>query len=301
MDLNRVRARSALIDSQVSAARAALLQARLTLAQAIGIGVETLENAPLAADALPASTAPPQPVPVLVDRAVASRRELKAAAHLEEAAGVLAKAARADLKRRFDFSFTGGFNTLYESPFLRLFPGEQPTQPYTQGVRYTSMTGLWRSWERRWRPTFSAQLVFELPTRNSAAHGRLVQEESSWEMSRIQRRDLERTIRDNVAQITESVRRATETVARNREALGFYEKTLEAALARFQAGDITLIDTLTTEEDLTRQRLALVRATQDYVSQLARLKYETGELVAFLDDDGPGARIEFDATPFVAR
>jgi outer membrane protein TolC len=168
-------------------------------------------------------------------------------------------------------------------------------------VRFADPTGLWRSWERRWRPTVSAQLVFELPMRNNAAHGRLVQEESSWEMSRIQRRDLERNVRDNVAQVAESVRRSAETVARNREALGFYEKTLDAAMARFQAGDITLIDTLTTEEDLTRQRQALVRAMQDYLSQLARLKYETGELVAFADVDAPGGSVEFDATPFVGR
>lgn len=300
-ELNRVRARALLVDSQVSAARASVVQARLTLAQAIGVAVDSLEDAPLASDVLPVTAAPPQPTPVLIDRAVANRRELKAAAHLEEAAGVLAKAARSDLKRRFDFSFTGGFNTLYESPILRLFPAEQPTQPYEQGVRYASPEGLWNSWQRRWRPTVSAQLVFELPTKNSAAHGRLVQEEASWDRSRIQRRDLERTVRDNVVQMAESVQRAAEAVARHREALAFYEKTLEAAMARFQAGDLTLIDTLTTEEDLTRQRQALVTAVQNYTSQLARLRYETGDLVTFADEDAPGARVEFDTAAFVAQ
>jgi len=71
-------------------------------------------------------------------------------------------------------------------------PAEQDLQPYVNGVRFTSLDGLWRSVQRRWRPTVSAQIVFELPGRNSAAHGRLVQEESSFETSRVQRRDLER-------------------------------------------------------------------------------------------------------------
>lgn len=301
IELNRVRARATLVDSQLTAARASLVQARVTLAQAMGVSVETLDNAPLAADQPMASPAPTEATGTLVDRAVSSRRELRAAAHLEEAAETLARAARADLKRRFDFTVTGGLNTLYESPLLRLFPAEQPNQPYTQGLRYTSLTGLWRSWERRWRPSISAQLVFELPTRNRAAHGRLVQEEASWERSRIQRREIERTVRDSVVQSAEAVRRAAETVARNREALGFYEKTMAAAIDRFEAGDLTMIDTLTTEEDLTRQRLAVVRAVQDYASLLARLKYETGELVSFVGGDGPGARVEFDASPFVIR
>ncbi len=301
VELARARARAALVASQVAAARNSLAQARLTLAEAMGVSVETLDDAPLAADPLPRAVTAPAPDAVLTERALANRRELQGATHLTEAAEVLARAARADLKRRFDFSVTGGFNTLYESPFLRLFPAEQDQQPYENGVRFASLEGPWRAMQRRWRPQISAQIVFELPFRNNAAAGRLAQQEASFETSRVQRRDLERVIRDNVVQVSGSVSRAAEAVNRHREALAYYEKTLDAAMARFRAGDLTLLDTLVTEQDLTGERQVLLGAVQSYLSQLARLRYETGEIVTFANAEGPGERVEFDAAPFAQR
>jgi outer membrane protein TolC len=289
------------VASQLADARRSVVQARLALAQAAGVAADGIEEAPLAAEAAPLGTEATPPAPVLVERALANRRELRAATHIQDAAQTLARAARADLKRRVDFVVTAGVNTLYESPFLRVFPEEQDVQPYVNGVRFSSPTGYWRSFGRKLEPQFSAQLTFDLPFKNNSARGRMLQEEASFRTSQIQRSDLERTIRDNVVDVAENVRRAAEAVERNREAVGYFEKTLQSSLERYQAGDITLLDTLVTEEDLTRQKQQLVRAVQAYTSLLARLKFETGELVKFNDEGSASESAEFDPAGFVAR
>ena len=300
-ELDRIRARATLVLSQVADARRTLLQSRVNLAQAIGLSVDTLADAPLAADAFPKTIAPTAPVPVLLDRALSTRRKLRAASSLEDASLTLTKAARADLKRRVDLTVSGGFNTLYESHFLRVLPEEQPIQPYINGVRFSDPTGFRRSFGMRWEPGISANLVFDLPFKNNTAHGRLLQEQSSYRTSQIQHRDIERTIRDNVVTLEGQVRRARETVARNEETTVFYEKTLQSALERFQAGDITLIDTLTTEDDLTRQKQQSLRALQNYLNLLARLKFETGELITFEQEGDRSERAGFEPAPFIAQ
>lgn len=301
-ELDRMRGRAALVASQVADARRSVIQARVGLAQAIGLAVDKVDDAPLAADAATSVGAAPASGAALVQKALANRRQLKAATYLQDAARVLARGSRSDLKRRVDFTLTAGMNTLYESPFLRVLGEEQEKPvPYVQGSRFSSPRGYFRSLGRTWKPQVSAQLTFDLPFKNNAARGRFVQDDATFRQAQIQRQDLERTIRDNVTDISYAVRRAAEAMDRNREALGLYEKTLNSALERYQAGDITLLDTIVTEEDLTRQRQQYVRSVQTYLSLLARLKFETGDLLQFHDEGSAAETAAFEPSAFIAR
>jgi outer membrane protein TolC len=237
-----------------------------------------------------------------VQKALATRRQLKAATYLQDAARVLARGSRSDLKRRVDFTLTAGMNTLYESPFLRVLGEEQEKPvPYVQGSRFSSPRGYFNSLGRTWKPQVSAQLTFDLPFKNNAARGRFLQDDATFRQAQIQRQDLERTIRDNVTDISHAVARAAEAMQRNKEALGLYETTLANAMERYQAGDITLLDTIVTEEDLTRQRQQYVRSVQTYLSLLARLKFETGDLLQFNDEGSAAETAAFEPSAFIAR
>jgi hypothetical protein len=68
----------------------------------------------------------------------------------------------------------------------------------------------------------------------------------------------------------------------------------------FEAGDITLIDTLITEEDLTRERIQLARAMRVYLSLLARLRFEIGDLLRFTDEGTISESVEFSLQGLVA-
>ena len=50
-------------------------------------------------------------------------------------------------------------------------------------------------------------------------------------------------------------------------------------MARFRAGEASLIDTILTEERLTFALIDLVRARQTYATVLANLKFEAGILL----------------------
>ena len=85
----------------------------------------------------------------------------------------------------------------------------------------------------------------------------------------------------------QTLRAAAEGVLRAREAVERTPATYEGALAQLRAGELTLIDTLTTEEELLGDQTELLRQQQVYLSTLARLRFEAGQLVTLL---GPGRR-----------
>ena len=64
-----------------------------------------------------------------------------------------------------------------------------------------------------------------------------------------------------------------------REAQARIEETAEATVERFRAGDLTVLDTLITESDLTNARLEVLAAERTYLSLAARLRFATGTLL----------------------
>ena len=101
--------------------------------------------------------------------------------------------------------------------------------------------------------------------------------------------------------MVQSVRAAAENVLRAREAVERSRSTFEGIRAQLQAGEATLIDTLTTEEELLGDQTQLVRAQQVYLSTLARLRFEAGQLVTFDGLGGVSESVRFIPTDFVTR
>ena len=69
-----------------------------------------------------------------------------------------------------------------------------------------------------------------------------------------------------------AMEREEETVKCDADVLG-------ETMRRFEAGELTLLDTLRTEEQVTTDKLELIRLQQTYLGILVRLRFEMGDLV----------------------
>ena len=59
----------------------------------------------------------------------------------------------------------------------------------------------------------------------------------------------------------------------------YYDQTITAELTRFRAGEATLINTITTEQQATETDLSIIAAQQAVANLLAQLRFESGTLV----------------------
>jgi outer membrane protein TolC len=299
-ELTRAQARAAVVQEAVADAKLSVVEARFALAQAMGLKVQSVDNAPIASDTFPDELVSAQNSDTLAERAIAERRDLRAVDRLRDAAKILSEGAKADLKRQIDLNVSGGISTFYDSPFFRYLPDELDEPPPKPPVHFYSPRGYWRAWRGDWKPFFKIELVVDWPFKNNVARGQFVQKKSSLNRAQIELADLERTIMDNIIRVTGALDRAKNVIERRRGALGYFEQTLDASLEMFEAGDITLIDTLITEEDLTRERILLARAMRVYLGLLARLRFEIGDLLRFADEGTISESVELSLQGLVA-
>jgi outer membrane protein TolC len=172
----------------------------------------------------------------------------------------------------------------YRSPFFRVErdefrtdPDEAPEDP----VNYYSFRGFGRSLSNKYLPDVRLQISFDIPFGNNAARGRMERSLQAYRQSQLRATDLARVIQHNVTEAGAAVRAARTELEERRKAVAQHEATWNAAQELRKAGELSLIDTLMTEQDLTAARLNLVRAEQDYTDALARLRFESGDLSRF--------------------
>jgi outer membrane protein TolC len=312
-EINRARAREARVASGVNQARAALLTARLSLADAMSVDVEEIGNAPLAAEGLPSTPVTLPGIDELIGRGLALRQDLQMYDQRRASSAELLTGARANLRHQFDFSMNFGVADIYTSPFFKFLPDEagpiftqlQPDRnvpvPGLSAVRFTSGTGYYRALTGRWTPFLTANFTMQLPFGNNSARGRVAQAMATLSGNQIQVSDTQRMIRENIVNVGKALNNAAEAMARWQIAVTNDEQTLQAALDRFANRELTLMDTLITEESVTTDRLQLVVQRQVYFSTLARLRYETGEIVK-AESDGKGSEVLiFQPTGFVVK
>jgi outer membrane protein TolC len=305
-DANRVRIRLASTAAAESRARMTVTLARVALAEAMGASVSRLADAPIASDGF-TTTLPAIDGAFDAELAVARRRDVQAIDRAVAASAALAAGARADLRRRFDLSLSGGMGNRYESPLHRFLPDEQdpissdftPRPDRDSPARYYQPRGFGRSLIGRWEPFVAASFTIDFPFGNNAAKGRLAQAEAAERESRVQAAELRRAIGANVASIRGELQATTDALARLQDAVTNGEAAVASDVGRLQAGDVTVFDSLVTEEQLTNDKLALVRQRQLYLSTLARLKYETGEMLTFENENTPAERLRFSGSDFV--
>jgi outer membrane protein TolC len=313
VEIARTQARTNAVATSLSQARSAVIGARVALAEAMGVDADTIANAPLAAETFAMTPKTIPAVDALFATAAQSRLDARALASLRAAANVLEEGALINAKPRLDLFAKAGMGTFFDNlqfffnpdevnPIFTLLPQQGPATVTEGAVHFSSPIGFYRAmFERKWRPLWNVSLTLDMPFRNNRLRGAVVQAEAARTRAEVQERDLLRVIRENVVSEVETLRKQAESIQLAQAALAASQQTVDGAIARFQTGDQNLIDTLLAEEDLTQDRLALVRLWQQYLSELVRLRFETGTLVSFSGTTVTPDQIRFDPSEFVVR
>jgi outer membrane protein TolC len=108
----------------------------------------------------------------------------------------------------------------------------------------------------------------------------------------IQYGSLGRIVSENVTSQTLAVQRARAELERTTESVKQHEITWQATQQLLSAGDISVIDAIVTEQDLTSARLNLVQARLTYAQALAQLRFEAGALVRLGEKEAEGVNLE---------
>ncbi len=297
-DVTRMNARVADVATSVASTEGQLSAAKVTLAEKMGL---------TAPDAVPSLAAGERfadtPVELDLDtlaRDGANRRaDYQAATVLIDGARILRDAAKADARSRLDLTVQVGMATDYFSPYFRVLKDEflrDKNEPTDSPVDHFNPTGSWRSFSDNWQPQALVKLTYELPFGNNRQLGRLAQAQAQLSRSELQAGDLGRVIGENIVEQAASVRRARLELDQWREAIRQYEETWKTSERLRVRGEISLIDTLQTEQDLTNARLQYVQAQRDYATAVVRFRFETGTLVDFRN----GAPMVTDLSALVA-
>lgn len=257
-ELARVLAAEANAQSQLEGARRDLVKARMELALAIGVAVESEENAPLAAGPFPS---PPSRDAIraagdleLEQLALGRRFDVRAASRTREARELEARGAELDRKSKLDFGLTLSSRAIGEDSFSN-------------------------SVDRWAHPSWRAKVASEHPFGNRERQGRFLQAQARREQAAIEAVDLERNVRLNVVLARRSLEEAVGRYEAARRASELFSQTVEAELEKLHLGSSTLLDAIVTEQQQTQAGLNLIAAQQEIATLLARLRFETGTLL----------------------
>ena len=251
--------------AQLEGARRDLVTARLALARAMGVDVETVANSPLALGPFPPSPTPEQvralDPATLSLQALDLRADRLAARELIQSGQVLAEAARRDLRSRLDLALTVSGAAIGEESFSNAID------------RWTGPNGAF-------------SLFFDKSIGNNLREGRLAQREALLRQREISATDLERRIRISVVEILRSLEEAAAGLASAEEAARYFQTTIDAEFEKLGLGASTLIDAILTEQQKTGSDLTLVAARQQIALLLARLRFETGTILEWGAEGG---------------
>ncbi len=255
VELARAQAAEARARAQLEDARRRYHEARVALADAMGIAVTSdTATLPVVADEFPEAPQAAATDP-LIDRAIESRADRFAADRAVDAGALLVDAAEGDLRSRLDLQLGSFFTALGE--------GSGP-----------------KALDRWVGPSATVAIQYEKPLGNNTAQGALVQREAELEQRRIAQRDLDRRIRLGVVQAAATIEQAAARVAQAEAAVENFQTIVDAEMARFRAGDVTLLDTVITQQQQVEAQLQLVLARQELAQRMAELEFQTGQLVS---------------------
>jgi outer membrane protein TolC len=290
-ELARSQASVAEAEAAAAGARLSVIAARSELARVVGLDAARAGVGPAARGSFPTTLVDLPNVAALEQQAALLRLDLGAAKQEEEASSIIVDASRANLRRKLDLSLSVGIASDYRSPFFRVLPDEylnDPEEPRESPVDYYSPKGFWRSLTNKYLPEVRVQFTFELPFGNNSAHGRLEQDQAALQQSRIRTVDLGRVIKENVSGLGSALRAARAEVEHLQAAVNQHEENWKNTQDLQRAGELSLVDTLLTEQDLTNSRLQLIEALRNYEASLARLRFEAGTLVRFQEGEPVG-------------
>ena len=139
--------------------------------------------------------------------------------------------------------------------------------------------GFAEAYDRWVGPSFTLTLNYEKPLGNNSAKGRLAAREAERRTRAIETGDLRRQVRLNVARTATALIETIGRLKRRSRRRSTTTRRSPRSWSRFRAGEATLINTITTEQQATETDLSLIAAQQAVANLLAQLRFESGTLV----------------------
>lgn len=259
IELARVQASEARAQARLRDAERARHEARVALAQVMGLAVtDDPATLPIARDPFPPLPDPgaldPGQLPARLQQAIELRNDVRAAGQEHDAGVVLARAAGRDRLPKLDFQ--GG---------MRLTGLEE-------GI-------LGHALDRWVGPSTNVALTFERPFGNNQLGGRFDQRDADRRRLQVLNADLQRTTRLGVVRASQALREAVGRAQQAEASVNFYQAIVDSEFERLRAGETTLIDVILTEDQQVSAQLALSAARREVASLVAELRYELGVLV----------------------
>jgi outer membrane protein TolC len=261
-ELAQIQAQLAIRTAQRVSAEQDLVSAAQNLAVLMGLDVNEMPMAPLAAEpfpeALPREVLKNAPRHALASVALENRTDRLAAMKLQLSGKILVDAARIN---------------------LRPSVGLQVRTSYAANIQDSQYEDYWRAYDREVGPSVSAALSFAWPFENNLARGQYEASSSSYNQSLIQTDQLSRSIVSSVVVDLSAVQLGREQIDKAVESSNDFEKALETEREKLKLGSSTLINTIETEQNLTNALLQVISAKQQYASAIAQLRFDTGTLM----------------------
>lgn len=267
-DLHFLRGRLELTRGRVASARENVLRARIDLASAMGQRLARVDEAPIAADELPPvpSAAQVPTVDEMVDAALQRRFDLAASRARRSSAEILSRGAHFDLKRRVDLQLAVGYAGLHEGGDISN-PGDLAEGWWEALSNFTA------------GPSYRLGFSFELPFGNRVARGQSVQAHALQQQSRIELRDLERRIGNEIERLSGALVQAIQEGQRRLQSVEYSREALASDIEIFRAGEGSSIDVILTQESLLAEEIQLIAARAAIAGLATRLTFATGRLV----------------------
>ncbi|MBZ0115222.1 MAG: TolC family protein [Thermoanaerobaculia bacterium] len=277
-DSGRAIAQLADAERDFSEAQGAVANARFDLVEAMGIQAGTLDETPLPATSLPAEAHLGEASP-WSDAVIDRRFDLAAAANTTAASALLEEVSRVNLRRQVDLIVSVSYSGFLDTFDKGLF----------------DFDGYWDAANGRLvGPSYSIGLRIDLPFGNQRARGRLIQATAARAQSEISEGVLARQVRLQVADLAATLSSRRTELQRIREADGYLSESLRSSDELFRIGDISLLDLLTTEQQLVSNRLASIEIRREIALLEAAIRFESGTL---LRDKGRAVE-DFDPVQF---
>lgn len=279
IEVSRVQASEARSRARFEDASRSLQEAQVRLVDVMGLSAsDDPATMPRAADDFPstptlAELATPL-VSAIATGAGTRRNDLQAAVISEQAGRSLTDTLRTFTRSKLDFTTKVWWTALDD---LINFV-QDPNDP-TRVARIQEKEGYGGIFDRWVGPSVETSLDYEKPLGNNVANGRLAQQRAELRRREITSGDLRRTIRLGVLRTARTLAESIDRVRAAEDAVKFYDTTIQGDLERLKAGDVTVLDTIVTEEQQVDAFLSLISARRDVARLLAELRFESGQLL----------------------
>lgn len=265
-DINLVLANLSSRTASRIAAQQALVVARQNLGTTMGLDYSGIESLPLPSNVFPQATQQAMRLMrsvKIVKRALNRRWDLKASRTRMKENHILLVADR--LNKRHALNLNVGLS----------YNGVNSGNDAFKALK-----------DKRSGPNVSASVSYTWPIGNNVADGTYMQQSASYDQSLISTRNLTRTISANVGSAVDAVRRAALQLAQSEASVHLYEITVGNELEKLKLGTATILDVVTVRDQLVSAELNNVDQKAAYATAVARLRYETGYLIANTESSG---------------